>query len=108
MNADSGLAQLDLNATGVTGTEAGRFFRLGCQRHRQELRRRIEQPGTQLASPAKQHVRVQPVLERQMGYRHRLIASLLRQLPLELQRIVRAASACLLFCFTYQNSPHKK
>lgn len=108
MNADSRLAQLDFDTSSTSGNDAGRLFRLGCQCYRQKLRRRVEQAGTQLAPPAKQHVRVQPVLQRQLRYRHRLVASLLRQLPLELQRIVRAASALPLFCFTYQDSPHQK
>jgi hypothetical protein len=61
-----------------------------------------------LASPAKQHVRVQPVLQRQQGYRYRLVSSLLCQLSLEPQWVVRAAPALLLFRFNYQNSPHQK
>lgn len=107
MNAHSRLAQLNLYPTAV-GLDARLSFRTCCQCYWQKPGRRVEQARTQLAPPAKQHVRVQPVLQRQLGYRHRLVARLLRQLSLELKRIVRAASALLLFCFTYQNSPHQK
>ena len=96
-NLDRGQAQLDLDAAGIDGIGASLYFGLGRQRHRQELRRRAQQAGTQLPAPAKQHVRVQPVLHCQLGYRHRLVARLLRQAPLELQRIIRAAPTLLLF-----------
>lgn len=54
---------------------------------------RVEQNGIKLAFPAKYHICVQPLLQRQLGYRYRLIARLFRQLPLELRWMVRAAPA---------------
>jgi pimeloyl-ACP methyl ester carboxylesterase len=96
------------DADPISPVAAGRNGRLGSQRHWHKLRRCTQQTGPQLATPAKHHVPVQPVLQRQLGYRHRLIARLLRQAPLELQWIVLAAPARLLLCFTHQDSPHQK
>jgi hypothetical protein len=57
------------------------------QRHRDQSWL-IEQASAQLAPPAEHHIRIQTMLEGQLCNRYPLVARLLRQLPLELQRVV--------------------
>lgn len=52
-----------------------------------------------------QHVRVQSVLQRQLGYRHRIIASLLRQLPLSPGKDESGCSAACRGCGCYGEAP---
>jgi hypothetical protein len=67
----------------------------------------IEQACAQLAPPFEHHIRIQIMLQGQLCDRHSWFACLLRQLPLELQRVVRAASAPAVFNFILQDSPHQ-
>ena len=71
-----------------------------CHRHQLCL---IEQASAQLAPPFEHHICIQAILQSQLRDRHAGLASLLRQLALEIQRIVLA-----VFNFTLQkDGPHQ-